>query len=204
VSASLAFCAEPLAGCGFQIHALEGGRVVSYQTWLARLREDPSSTAAFTACLAALPLAAFAWECRAVTSADLGVAVQMVAIDSPALAGVPADPTPFAQQLSAASGRQATVFENLGGDAQLLVPCAVAERACYAHLASFVRGAPAAQLQAFWRELARAVEARLQTRQRPLWVSTAGLGVSWLHVRLDDRPKYYRHTPFKRLHSAAC
>jgi len=27
----------------------------------------------------------------------------------------------------------------------------------------------------------------------PLWLSTAGLGVSWLHVRLDTRPKYYRH-----------
>jgi hypothetical protein len=26
---------------------------------------------------------------------------------------------------------------------------------------------------------------------KPVWLSTAGAGVSWLHVRLDDQPKYY-------------
>ncbi|MBX3248007.1 MAG: hypothetical protein KF901_12575 [Myxococcales bacterium] len=31
-----------------------------------------------------------------------------------------------------------------------------------------------------------------------VWLSTAGLGVDWLHVRLDARPKYYRHAPYKR------
>ena len=25
----------------------------------------------------------------------------------------------------------------------------------------------------------------------PTWLSTAGMGVSWLHVRLDSQPKYY-------------
>ena len=33
---------------------------------------------------------------------------------------------------------------------------------------------------------------------KPVWLSTAGLGVGWLHVRLDDRPKYYRHAPYVR------
>jgi hypothetical protein len=30
----------------------------------------------------------------------------------------------------------------------------------------------------------------------PLWLSTAGMGVSWLHLRLDSRPKYYRHRSY--------
>jgi hypothetical protein len=30
----------------------------------------------------------------------------------------------------------------------------------------------------------------------PVWLSTAGAGVAWLHVRLDDRPKYYSHRPY--------
>ena len=30
-----------------------------------------------------------------------------------------------------------------------------------------------------------------------LWVSTSGLGVYWLHVRLDSYPKYYQHAPYK-------
>ena len=33
---------------------------------------------------------------------------------------------------------------------------------------------------------------------RPVWLSTAGAGVSWLHVRLDDRPKYYGCGPYRQ------
>ena len=32
---------------------------------------------------------------------------------------------------------------------------------------------------------------------KPVWLSTAGAGVSWLHVRLDDRPKYYGYAPYR-------
>ena len=32
---------------------------------------------------------------------------------------------------------------------------------------------------------------------QPLWVSTCGLGVYWLHVRLDSFPKYYRYAPYQ-------
>ena len=33
--------------------------------------------------------------------------------------------------------------------------------------------------------------------QRPTWISTHGLGVIWLHVRLDTIPKYYDWLPYK-------
>ena len=42
---------------------------------------------------------------------------------------------------------------------------------------------------------ADAVAARLS--DRPLWLSTSGAGVAWLHVRLDDRPKYIQHAPYR-------
>jgi len=32
---------------------------------------------------------------------------------------------------------------------------------------------------------------------RRTWLSTSGLGVGWLHVRLDSRPKYYTYEPYK-------
>ena len=35
--------------------------------------------------------------------------------------------------------------------------------------------------------------------QRPLWLSTNGLGVAWLHARIDARPKYYSHRPYRAL-----
>ena len=33
---------------------------------------------------------------------------------------------------------------------------------------------------------------------RPMWLSTCGTGVAWVHMRLDQRPKYYTYTPFAR------
>jgi len=31
----------------------------------------------------------------------------------------------------------------------------------------------------------------------PSWLSACGLGVYWLHSRLDPKPKYYVYEPFK-------
>ena len=30
----------------------------------------------------------------------------------------------------------------------------------------------------------------------PRWLSTSGLGISYLHVRIDKRPKYYSHQEY--------
>ncbi|MDF9799652.1 hypothetical protein OKW21_004915 [Catalinimonas alkaloidigena] len=30
-------------------------------------------------------------------------------------------------------------------------------------------------------------------------MSTSGLGVYWLHIRLDSRPKYYQFDPYRKL-----
>ena len=92
--------------------------------------------------------------------------------------------------------RDVVTFSNLGRDATLVVPCPRAEPSLYAHLGAFLRGAPEPQIHALWVAVARAVERRLG--QEPLWLSTAGMGVAWLHVRLDDRPKYYAHREYAR------
>jgi hypothetical protein len=51
------------------------------------------------------------------------------------------------------------------------------------------------RISAVWQAVGDALLARVAAD--PVWLSTAGLGVSWLHVRLDSRPKYYRHVPYK-------
>ena len=86
-------------------------------------------------------------------------------------------------------------FTNLGSDALLVVPSAMAPEQAYVDLASFSRGAPRQQQLALWRAVGQAVEAC--SARGPFWLNTAGGGVAWLHVRLDDRPKYYAHQPYR-------
>jgi hypothetical protein len=87
-------------------------------------------------------------------------------------------------------------FENLGRDAQLIVPYPILTQNVYAHFASFIRGAPENQKHDLFMVLANSLKSRIH--QKPTWVSTSGLGVYWLHIRLDTSPKYYSYQPYRK------
>jgi hypothetical protein len=40
-----------------------------------------------------------------------------------------------------------------------------------------------------------------QPQRQGLWLSTSGLGVLYLHFRIDTVPKYYSHVPYKTIHN---
>ncbi|MEZ6141002.1 MAG: hypothetical protein R3B84_10560 [Zavarzinella sp.] len=119
---------------------------------------------------------------------------EFVLLDNPSLARQP-DLTAFREHFSDGEA-DIVVFPNLGRNAILVVPCPVAEEFCYGHLAAFVRKAPKDQQDALWRVIANAMLQRIN--EVPVWLSTAGAGVSWLHVRLDDQPKYYGYAPYRQ------
>ena len=129
------------------------------------------------------------------TRSSLGRAFECVLVDSPALARMTAAPNAFSQPFAAAPEDEVAAFENLGGDAWLVAPRPLPEAADYPHLAAFLRAAPVRQQAALWRRTAEGLVRRLS--ERPLWVSTSGLGVAWLHVRLDSRAKYYVYQPYR-------
>ena len=174
-----------------------GDTVASYREVLGGWREAPSLSDLFTETIRD-PFEACFWETRPVTADTVDEPFECVVVNSPALARVTADATPFARQLHRAGPDGIAVFDNLGGDAQLVVPVARAPGDAFAHLATFLRSATPQQARALWAAVGSAVERRLEGRQAPLWVSTSGLGVYWVHVRLDDRPKYYTWTPYRR------
>ena len=120
---------------------------------------------------------------------------EFVLLDSPGLARRP-DPEAFEEHFAGAEAGVAA-FANLGGDAIMVVPAPLAEPSAYGHLAAFVRLAPEAQRHALWQSVGEAMARRVGPK--PVWLSTAGAGVSWLHVRLDDRPKYYGFGPYKQI-----
>jgi hypothetical protein len=174
----------------------ENDRAVPYQEVARLWREEEPFREFFLGVLAGLPFAAYFFETPPVTLRTFGRAFEFVAIDSPELAGVPPEPEVFADAFARApAGRDVLTFPNLGGDALLVVPRPATAAANYAHLAAFLREAPRSQQHALWQQVGAALEK--QVNPRPTWLSTAGLGVYWLHVRLDARPKYYRHGPYK-------
>ena len=145
--------------------------------------------------LAQSPFEAFRWETPAWRSDLLERPFEFVLIDSPGLARA-VDPVPFARHFDTQdAGEGIVVFDNLGRDATLVVPSPRGPDLAYGHLAAFTRRAPASQNHALWGTVGAAMQQRIG--EQPLWLSTAGAGVSWLHVRLDARPKYYNFQPYR-------
>ena len=136
-----------------------------------------------------------------VTSATAGRPFEFVLLDAPFLSQPP-DARTFADHFARDhDDTGVVVFDNLGGDATLVVPTPPDASADYSHLAAFVRNSGGERQHALLRALGAAAQRRLD--DRPVWISTAGGGVAWLHVRLDSRPKYYGHEPYRRLNSAS-
>ncbi len=138
---------------------------------------------------------AYFWETPLVTRSTVEREFEFVLVDSPKLADIEPDPTDFNKYFESATESVVT-FPNLGNDALLVVPCPIANTVARTHLASFVRFAPETQQHLLWQTVGRSLQQRLN--EQPIWVSTSGLGVHWLHVRLDSIPKYYAYKPYKQ------
>lgn len=145
----------------------------------------------FNLLLAAAPLDSFRWETPGVSAGTLSQAFEFVLLASPELDSF-GDPEAFAMYFTDA---EVTAFPNLGGDAVLVVPSPIATPSTYPHLAAFVRFAPEYQQQALWKLVGEVMSERIQSKN--VWLSTAGAAVSWLHIRLDSRPKYYKFAPYQ-------
>ena len=167
------------------------GSVLAFDDVVARWRSSEAFRASWSDGFRDVPFAAYCWECPPVTRATLGRAFECVIVDSPMLARTAAEPDAFREHFG--PERDVVAFDSLGRDARLVAPCP-AGRGDFAHLSGFLATASPGHVSALWQAVGDAVTARVGAS--PLWLSTAGLGVAWLHVRLDSRPKYYRHRPY--------
>ena len=157
---------------------------------------------------------AFRWETPSVSRSSFDREFEFVILDSPGLERRQSA-REFRSHFEANTTKESVItFPNIGGNAILVVPCPLEvdqqnrserklpspdsnqeARPNYCHFASFLRTAPRHQTDRIWREVSLALKGRVS--DKPVWLSTAGGGVAWLHIRLDDRPKYYAHQPFK-------
>jgi len=181
-------------GRGLRVFINLNGAPASYSDVLTHWQQDAEFRSFFFGLLSSSSFSAFRWETPPVTKGTSNRAFEFVLLDSPGLAAVP-DPKPFARHLANAPPSGVVAFPNLGKDAVLVVPTQLGPQSAYGHLASFVRHAPEAQKHELWKMVGEAMSRRLN--DKPVWLSTAGAGVSWLHVRLDNSPKYYGHEPYR-------
>lgn len=166
---------------------------LTFSDVLKLLRESSDFRSYLTAQLSATPFVAFRWETPPVTLKSVGREFECVLLDSPGLARTP-DARAFATYFDTHAVDAVAVFPNIGKDAVMIVPCPIAADSTYGHFAAFLRNAPEHQQHALWKAVGYAMEEHLSSQ--PVWLNTAGGGVSWLHIRLDSRPKYYHYSPY--------
>jgi len=167
---------------------LSFGRVI--ELW----RDEDGFRRFFAAVLAQSPFDAFFWETPPLTRQTLNRPFEFVLTESGPLARARPDASSFESQFSAQPEAMVVNFPNMGGDAILVVPAPIAGARGYTHLARFLRDAPGPQVSTLWQQVGAAMSERVS--DSPTWLSTAGMGVPWLHLRLDSRPKYYRYRPY--------
>lgn len=201
---------QRLAGArsGVLFSAYENAALDSPCSWASALKNLQAESVAgmLTKVLADLPFSDFYWECRPVAWRDLSTQqFDFVVLDAHgSLNRTSASSSAFAEHLSAAKSSVAS-FPNLGRDATLVVPVHDARTTAdaYGHLSQFLRYAPPHQHMEFWRTVGQVMEAEVRkAHPEPVWLSTAGNGVPWVHVRADSWPKYVKHEEFIR-HSSS-
>lgn len=170
---------------------LMNGEAISRKYFFEQLAEEEEWQLAWISFLKNLPYAGYYWEVPSSTTQTIKAPFEFVILAS----------TAFGRRRPAFrifkdyfKSEMALAFPNLSGDAMLIVPNRDGEKD-FSHLAAFMQNAGEEQLMAFWQLAAQIYLQQLSNERR--WLSTAGLGVAWLHLRIDSRPKYYKYGAYR-------
>lgn len=150
-----------------------------------------------------IKLHGYFWECPPITWNTLNSNIfQFVIVPTHAFKTRKVDSITFNEHFKNMENEYITKFSSLGGDATLISPKPLTNvtLSSYINIASFMREAPDIQIDALWKAIGSAFldsDILQGDASRKIWLSTSGLGVSWLHVRLDSVPKYYQWREYK-------
>ncbi len=188
---------EPLLnGKATRYKVLFNRRPLPYVDALELLRTDSDFRTFMTGQLKQSVYSAFRWETPHFQTATSSRDFEFVLLDNPSFTKRRTDAETYKSYFAGANDENGIVsFTNLSGDATLIVPSPRTNEHAYGHFASFLRMAPVLQVDALWQKIAGKVLGMVS--DRPIWLSTAGGGVAWLHVRIDSTPKYYGYAPYR-------
>jgi hypothetical protein len=178
---------------GRRYEIFESDAPLSFERALSLLANEAGFRRWFSETLAQSDFAAYRWETPPLSKSLASRRFEFALVEDRGLERAP-DESAFAAYFPD-TPHNVVAVQNLSRTSDLIVPRRIAAASAYPHLAAFLRGAPAEQVDALWRCVAETVNRRLS--DRPLWLSTAGAGVAWLHVRVDPVPKYYAYRPYR-------
>jgi hypothetical protein len=170
----------------------QDGAALTFRQLFELLRDNSDFANWYTGQLRESRFPSYFWEHPPLTRTTIDLDAEFVLVNAPILDKLTPDPAPFRSYFTAGS---VVSFRNLGGDAMLIAPSPGEGSQGYAHLATFLHQALQSQLLTLWHTVGETVCKSLS--DKPIWLSTSGLGVAWLHIRLDSSPKYYQHQPYK-------
>ena len=145
--------------------------------------------------LSGLPFGSYRWETPVVDSMRFDRQFEFVVLNDPALDRTEDDFAFRKYFKDAPDGNWIVTFPNLGRNAVLVVPLPGGNHVNHCHLGSFLDTCSASHESQLWYHVGKAMLNRVS--DKPVWLSTAGGGVPWLHVRLDNSPKYYGYRPYR-------
>lgn len=177
---------------GQKVRVMGHDTVLDFGSVLGLLKNNPSFSELVISVLKSMPYQSYRWETPPLSLSSLEQPFEFVVLNDPKIDRTP-DPIPFADFIGTKE-RNAVFFENLGKDAHLIAPTDKCTEANYCHLGSFTATTPLDQQLEIWKLIG--IKGLELVSEAPLWLSTAGGGVAWLHFRFDKSPKYYRHSEY--------
>lgn len=91
----------------------------------------------------------------------------------------------------------AVYFPNLSGDTILVVPKPKSNKQ-FTNLFFFMKNSSNKQQKELWKLVAQQAKKMLKTYDN-IWISSQGLGINYLHVRICSYPKYYENSKLQKL-----
>ena len=171
-----------------------GEQFLSFEEVFKLWEHDPEFVRFYTEELIKLNYRAFYWEHPALKKEFMKIRYECILQKSRPLEQLPLNENAFKDYIVAKE--QVVDFMNLGKDARLVVPTKKTDKEIYNHLGRFLRLAEKEQVNEVFKRVGKTIFEELE-KQKVIWLNTAGLGVIWLHIRLDTRPKYYKTTMYK-------
>jgi len=116
-------------------------------------------------------------------------------IKSNSLNNMTQDFSNFNEYINKSTNKYVTSFINLSGDTLLIIPMPCKNKN-FTTLKDFIDNASLIQQQYFWQKVAIEIRKLIINNNKKFWISTHGLGVNYLHIRICLQPKYYQTKQF--------